>query len=294
MSSLQASDAPTGTTTTTTAAALDSLDWSTLSLSQFLHPSFPQPNSSPAAYAHFLLTHSNETLLNHGVADFPFLSDAGCALLSALTEGIIGGGGEGVGSMHNYGSDIHPRCPRLLSEIGTQLEPIFDLLFVSGTEAQTVPPADARPTHLALHSGHAIRYGKGGGMRETALKLHVDDSLVTATLCLRSLDLDGTDLVFHGAQRLEWPALAKMQAKFAATQAVHGVHVDRGEHQIKVKPTRGHALLHRGKHPHRTIPVVGGERISWVLWWHANDADAGATATAAATPGATTAAPATD
>lgn len=290
MSSLQASDA--STTNTATAAALD---WSTLSLSQFLHPSFPQPNSAPAAYAQFLLTHSNETLLNHGVADFPFLSDDGCALLAALTEGVIGGGGEGVGSMHNYGSDIHPRCPRLLSEIGTQLEPIFDLLFVSGTEAPTVPATDARPTLLALHSGHAIRYGKGGGMRETALKLHVDDSLVTATLCLRSIDLEGTDLVFHGAQRLEWPALAKMQSKFAATQVVHGVHVERGEHQIKVKPTRGHALLHRGKHPHRTIPVVDGERISWVLWWHeieAANADAGATA--AATPGATAAAPAND
>ena len=264
------------------------VDWSTLTLSGLLHPSFPQVGSSPAAYAHFLLTHCNETLLNHGVADFPFLSDDGAALLASLTETVIGGGqqGEGVGSMHNYGTDVHPRCPQLLGEIGAQLEPIFDLLFLTGEEAVVVPPvAGARPNALALHSGHAIRYGKGGGMRETALKLHVDDSLVTATLCLRSVDLSGTDLVFHGAQRLAWPALAKTQARFSNLQAVHGVHVDRAEHQLTIKPTRGHALLHRGCHPHRTVPVVGGERISWVLWWHkitGGDADAGSALASAA------------
>jgi hypothetical protein len=195
-----------------------------------------------------------------------------------LTEGAIGVGGHdgaGVGSMHNYGTDVYTRCPQLLSDIGAQLEPIFDLLYLSGEEAAAAPPSDARPSGLVLHSGHAIRYGKGGGRRETALKLHVDDSLVTATLCLRSVDLDGTELVFHGMQRLPWPVIGGVQAKFAALQAAHGVWVDRDEHQLQIKPTRGHALLHRGRHPHRTLPIAGGERISWVLWWHKKEKEGG-------------------
>ncbi len=54
---------------------------------------------------------------------------------------------------------------------------------MAGGEASPSPPPPRSARRLVLHSAHAIAYGRDGA-RERALALHVDDSLVTATLCL--------------------------------------------------------------------------------------------------------------
>ena len=228
------------------------------------HPSFPLPTASDAELLEFVLKNiddSNQTGFFYGVIEVPILSAEGIALLGARTSPITGQGGSGVGSMHNYGTDIIQRFPRLCQELTERLNPLFDFLFRGAPS----------PLGITLHSAHSIAYGMGP-TRETALKLHVDDSKYTATICVVATpDLCGTQLVFHGQQALASPRLAEMQEEYARARRSGGVDVkdteDSRNHIVKL-PRAGHALLHLGKHMHRTLPVEKGERHSWVLWWH--------------------------
>jgi len=237
-----------------------------VSFEHVAHPAFPPPSATPEELCAFLLAAvdgTNETLLNYGIAEVPILSPSGATLLAARTSPLIGLGGEGVGSMHSYGTDVAQRFPLLVRQLGERLRPLFSLLF----RAPGAPPAAAMP----LYSSHSIAYGVGP-TRETALKLHMDESTFTATICvLATPDLRGTQLVFHGQQALHWPQLAGMQAGYAKARRSGGVDVRAQEdarNHIEKLPREGHALLHLGRHPHRTLPVQAGERHSWVLWWH--------------------------
>lgn len=227
------------------------------------HPSFPGVDASAAEWSEFLLSNIDDTneSLFYGIGEVPILSPAGCALLSARTAPLLGRGGAGVGSMHSYGVDLLQAFPVLLKELGERLKPLFANLFR--------PPAAPQP-HLDLYSAHAIGYGQGP-TREKALKLHVDASTFTATICVTATpDLRGTQLVFHGQQPLLHPRLEELQAVFARARRSAGVDVrqmDDARNHVQKLPRAGHALLHLGKHPHRTLPVEAGERHSWVLWW---------------------------
>jgi hypothetical protein len=249
-----------------TLPTLEELPNECITFAHVAHPSFPLPSASAEELCEYVLggvDGTNETALAYGVCDTPTLSTHGVALLGARTALLIGAGGVGVGSMHSYGTDVHLRFPLLVRELGERLRPLFELLF----RAPSAAPAAA----MSLFSSHSIAYGTGP-TRETALKLHVDDSTYTATICvLATPDLRGTQLVFHGQQALQCPRLAEMQADYARARRNGGVDVRAPEdarNHIEKLPRAGHALLHLGKHPHRTLPVQGGERYSWVLWWH--------------------------
>ena len=253
-------------------------------LRDVIHPAFPPPSASPAALESFLLSHADESLLTYGVCEVPFLSPFGAALLGARSRELLkplgGERGNAVGSLHAYRADLLGVFASLDVEIGAALEPLFQLLFgpaaaaPAATLAVELPPHPSgvpRPREIALHTSHLIAYGTDGS-RNRALQLHTDDSLYTATVCvIASPALRGTDLVFHGMQRLSCPALASHQARYAALKKAHGVDVGNPEHhanQLHRVPREGFALLHRGKHLHRTLPVQDGERFSWVMWWH--------------------------
>ena len=105
---------------------------------------------------------------------------------------------------------------------------------------------------LVRHSGHTIGYGTGR-MRETALRLHVDDSLLTVNLCLGSPGFTGSAILFTGAQAVCLPAVARSQARRDLLRRL-------AEVEVAAVPRPGWALLHLGRHPHRTLPIESGER----------------------------------
>jgi hypothetical protein len=270
-------EAPAGEATSPAASIVqppleDSTPNERISFDLVAHAAFPPASATAAEVAAFLdsaLEDCNMTQLLYGVCEVPILSPFGQQLLDARTAPLLGRGGAGVGSMHAYGTDILELFPLLAKELGERLRPLFALLYR--------PPGAPLPT-LHMYSAHCIAYGLLP-TRERALKLHVDASLYTATICVRATpDLRGTELVFHGQKGIAHPKLQQLQARFALAQRAGGVDVRNGEdvrNQVAKLPRAGHALLHLGAHPHRTLPVEGGERISWVLWWHESEGSGG-------------------
>ena len=257
--------------------SLEALPNAHISFDMVCHASFPPPSATPDEVAAFIdaaTDDTNEVLLHYGICEVRLLSDFGIALLGARTAPLIGQGGAGVGSMHNYGTDILELFPRLAQELGERLKPLFALLYR--------PPGAPLPD-LHMYSAHCIAYG-AAPTREKALRLHTDASLFTATICVRATpDLRGTELVFHGAQGILAPRLALLQARYALARRQSGVDVRNGEdarNHVQKLPRAGHALLHLGAHPHRTLPVEAGERMSWVLWWHGSERGGAAAAAA--------------
>ena len=194
----------------------------------------------------FVLLKADESLLFSGVVSLPIVSPDGAATIADLIRPLLGRGGDGVGSMHNYGTDLATLAPGLLAE----LRAIFARLF-----AAVYAPPGSLADELVEHSAHAIGYGIGP-TRERALRLHVDDSTYTASLCFSAAGCTGAALRFTGAQAVPGlPSLARVQRLG---------HRD----ELPAQPRAGWALLHRGCHPHRTTPIEAGERINAVLWYH--------------------------
>lgn len=243
--------------------------------------------SSPDKVVEWVLAHADEAIVLAGVLSIPVFSDAGAARLSALTTDLVGMGGDAVGSMHRYGTDLmdqatkarQPGFQSLLDSMQRALEPVLDALFISGGSAAGLPASGSdggwAPQRLRCVSGHAIAYGVEPG-RERALRLHVDDSLVTVNVCLGVPGFTGSELHFSGSQELAWPALARAQRKQRAAAGPGADAVD-----LRVRPVPGRALLHFGRHPHRTAPIESGTRVQWVNWYQLATPPAAAVSVAA-------------
>jgi hypothetical protein len=243
----------------------DALPNASISFAHVAHASFPAAGASAEAVAAFLLSavdESNEHAFSFGIGEVPILSPFGVALLGERTASLLGAGGAGVGSMHSYGTDILERFPLLAKELGERLAPLFAALYR--------PPGAPLPV-LHMYSAHCIGYGVGP-TRETALKLHVDASEYTATICVRTTpDLEGTQLVFHGQKAVRLPEVERAQGQLARALKRDLKNGEDERNHVQKLPRAGHALLHLGAHPHRTLPVARGERFSWVLWWHSSE-----------------------
>ena len=238
------------------------------------HPDFLGASSSVDDTIAWVLDHADPSLLLMGVLHIPMFSDSGAARLAALTETLLGQGGDGVGSMHNYGTDLasagtqatHPCLAPLLAAIRESVQPIAQAVLLGAD-------ADGAMEPLVPHSQHCIGYSVTGA-RERALRLHVDDALVTVNVCLGMPGFEGSEVMFTGWQPLALAKLAHLQRRRAVSAEV----------EVAVTPRPGYALIHFGKHPHRTVPIRGGVRLNWVLWYHkGRDHDATAAATAVTT-----------
>jgi hypothetical protein len=228
------------------------------------HSALPPPGE-PVDYGQWLLEHADESLLLYGILDVPVLAPAAAAALAADTRRMLAAAGRAedrVGSMHKYGTELESCHNVLVAEMVGVLAPIIEMVFLSRCPPSVAPPAGASAASLHWpHSAHAIGYGTAGA-RERTLKLHVDDSDITINLCLGTEDFTGSELSFTGWQPVTWPAIA------AAQRRLHRDPTAADKELQGVRPRAGRALIHRGSFPHRTSPIVSGERFNWVLWFH--------------------------
>lgn len=147
----------------------DLLDFrmSSLSWADIRHSDLPKPGED-VDYTAWILEHADESMLLAGVLDIPVLSPEGCEALVSITRTILGLGGDAVGSMHRYGTDlaaadVHAGFPFLkpiLRDLTVTLEPIaLAALILSSNQYSKAPACGEPATSFILHSSHAIGYG---------------------------------------------------------------------------------------------------------------------------------------
>lgn len=235
----------------------------TLTWEEVRHPNFPAPGSN-VDYEQWILDNADPSLLWNGILDIPIFSDEGAAKLAAITQNAIDNVNStrlAAGNMHSYGTDLFPQHATLVDTMVAQLEPIINLVFLTGQLPSTsvMPPTGTLPQELVNHSAHCIGYSNTPGQREKKLQLHVDDSLITINICCGVPGFTGSDLLFKGFQKLPWSFIAKQQRRMPVAAE---------QNEISTKPVPTRALIHFGAHPHRTVPIETGQRFNWVLWYH--------------------------
>ena len=94
--------------------------------------------------------------------------------------------------------------------------------------------------------------------KDSDLMLHMDHSYLTLNICVHKNQCEGNEIEF----------LQGGQEQFLAVQNElnHRSHVNSLVHFKQVTPMKGVALLHRGSHPHQTLPILHGERFNIVFW----------------------------
>jgi hypothetical protein len=182
--------------------------------------------------------------------------------------------------MHSYGTDLIHHCPALIDEMLASLEPLAQVLYLSGSFPTSLSPERTHAESISTFSAHAIGYGTGA-LRETALRRHVDQSDFTISACLGCADYEGAELTFEGMQdyriQPELPSrglqiLKKMQIDAKRSTFTGSATTD----TTVIKPKPGCGLMHFGKHPHWTSKIVSGERFNFVIWLHSKPASASA------------------
>jgi len=80
------------------------------------------------------------------------------------------------------------------------------------------------------------------------LDLHMDDSIYTINMCIKSKDVEGSNVIFNG------------------TKTNCYTH-EYNPKDMCVPLTEDYMLIHLGDHPHRTEEIIEGERINIILWF---------------------------
>ena len=102
---------------------------------------------------------------------------------------------------------------------------------------------------LRLDDAFAIHYSEQH--RDTTVNLHTDPSDITVNLCLgRSADLEGSEVLFHGKERLKQGEDDKNTGEYS---------------RFRVGAIAGYATIHWGRHPHEVTTLVKGSRTNVVL-----------------------------
>lgn len=136
-------------------------------------------------------------------------------------------------TLHHYSADVSKTSFPWVS-ILHRLSPFINLLWGFKEE------------DLYLHGGFVINYNINGNKN---LVCHTDDSDITINFCMRSLEVEGNDILFHG----------KKSTKVYKPDNWGGEH--------SVQPKSEWALIHEGSHQHETMPIKSGQRLNVVLWF---------------------------
>ena len=92
----------------------------------------------------------------------------------------------------------------------------------------------------SYHGGFSIIYNSD---YELKLDKHVDDSLYTINMCIKSTDVEGSEVVFDNNN-------AHSSQKY-----------------IFVPCKEDYMIIHLGNHTHQTNEITAGERVNIVLWY---------------------------
>jgi len=101
---------------------------------------------------------------------------------------------------------------------------------------------------LRLDDAFCIQYH----MRQddTTCAKHTDPSDITVNMCLEKKDVEGSQIMFYGVEQLSGFESVK----------------DRGEgYKFMVECEEGYCTIHYGKHPHKTLSLLKGQRTNIVL-----------------------------
>ena len=95
------------------------------------------------------------------------------------------------------------------------------------------------------HGGFSILYNKN---YEKKLNYHVDDSLYTINMCIKTNNLEGTEVIFDGSKSNCYNSSYNSNKMF-------------------VHSKEDYMIVHLGNHPHQTNDLIDGERANIVLWF---------------------------
>ncbi len=80
------------------------------------------------------------------------------------------------------------------------------------------------------------------------LDLHMDDSIYTINMCIKSNDIEGSNIIFNGTK---------------SNSYTHNYNPK----EISVPLSEDYMLIHLGNHPHKTEEIIEGERVNIILWF---------------------------
>lgn len=189
--------------------------------------------------------------LSEDVLDFAYWADK----LDELAEQSVGS----FNTLHRYSTNI-ANTPFPYHDILEALEPTLRGDF--GLE----------PSALRLHAAFFIHYGP---MLNKDLRRHVDASLLTVNLCLRTDGLRGCGVRFHGRRALL--GQCNREGSDAEDDSTAEADAPKSAPRSDVAPLQsattlvevpdGCALVHWGDHEHETLPWEAGDRWSVILWF---------------------------
>lgn len=89
---------------------------------------------------------------------------------------------------------------------------------------------------------------------DTTCAKHMDPSDITINICLESDNVTGSQVVFYGVQTLD-----------NVTATSTSDNDDNDEYEFLVDQKEGYCTIHYGKHPHKTLPLLSGQRTNVIL-----------------------------
>jgi len=86
---------------------------------------------------------------------------------------------------------------------------------------------------------------------DTTCAKHMDPSDITVNMCFeKSKDVTGSQVVFYGTQQLP---------------SMNENNIYDEEYEFLVDQKEGYCTIHYGKHPHKTLPLLSGQRTNVIL-----------------------------
>jgi len=186
---------------------------------------------------------SEDTIISN-IFHFPYMDDEKCERLSSI---ILKNQQESPhnGSMQKYTTDIYKVSPDIIHTIVDNLIPKINSLY----------DFDKKQEYY-IYNSHGIIY-KTNGSGEKKLNLHVDDSDITINITLNTDNLKGNILRFHGITEYGNIFCKKNFERIQNTQIYS---------KTDILPIKGDCIIHRGSHPHETLPIEDGMRIALIIW----------------------------
>jgi hypothetical protein len=190
-----------------------------------------------------IISNSESTLVLN-VFGFPYIPRGECEQMVSIA--LQNTANVHHGSMQKYTIDVVETFGQFIKEkLLLELTPSINKLFYFGEENQ-----------YQVYTAHVICYSSAPP-GEKSLKLHVDDSDITVNITLEANDLDGCEVEFFGTTEYGNNSLRRFE------RLRNKIHPEQGN---RIQMDVGRCMIHRGNHPHQTLPIRRGTRKALIVW----------------------------